>query len=48
MFNMDEDQTILKTPLMDIGQDGQTIIPIDTRDNLNLYMVKVIPPHFCL
>ena len=36
MFSMDEDQTILQTPLMDIEQDGQTISPVETRDNLNL------------
>ena len=48
MFNMDEDQTILQTPLMDIDQDEQTAIPVETRDNLNLYGVKMIPPHFCL
>ena len=36
MFNMDEDQSILQTPLMDIDQDGQTISPVETRDNLNL------------
>ena len=36
MFNMDEDQTILQTPLMDTEQDEQTITPIETSDNLNL------------
>ena len=36
MFNMDEDQTILQTPLMNIDQDRQTISPVETRDNLNL------------
>ena len=36
MFNMDEDQTILHTPLMDVDQDRQTISPVQTRDNLNL------------
>ena len=36
MFNMDEDQTILQTQLMDVDQDGQTIRPVETRDNLNL------------
>ena len=33
---MDEDQTILKTPLIDIDQDGQTISPVETRGYLNL------------
>ena len=33
---MDEDQTILQTPLMDVDQDRQTISPVETRDNLNL------------
>ena len=36
MFNMDEDQTILQTPIMGVDQDKQTISPVDTRDNLNL------------
>ena len=36
MFNMDEDQTILQTPLMDVDQVRQTISPVETRDNLNL------------
>ena len=36
MFNMDEDHTILQTPLMDTDEDEQTISPIETRDNLNL------------
>ena len=36
MLNMDEDQTILQTPLMDIDQEGQTINLVETRDNLNL------------
>ena len=40
MFNMDEDQTILQTPLMDIDQDGQTISQVETRDKLNLQRVK--------
>ena len=33
---MDEDQTILQTPLMDVDQVRQTIIPEETRYNLNL------------
>ena len=33
---MDEDQMILQTPLMDIDHDGQTVSPIESRDNLNL------------
>ena len=36
MFNMDEDQTILQTPLMDTDQDEQTITPVEMTDNLNL------------
>ena len=36
MFNMDEDQTILQAPLMDIDQNRQTISPVETMDNLNL------------
>ena len=33
---MDEDQTLLQTPLMDTDDDKQTITPVETRDNLNL------------
>ena len=36
MFNTDKDQTILQTPLMDVGQVRQIISPVETRDNLNL------------
>ena len=36
MFNMDEDQTILQTPLLDVDQEGQTITPVEARDNLKL------------
>ena len=39
---------ILQTPLMDIDQDGQTIGPVETRDNLNLLRVRMVPTHFCL
>ena len=36
MFNMDEDQTILQTPLTDTEEDEMTITLTETRDNLNL------------
>ena len=36
MFNMDEDQTILQTPLMDTEENEMTITLMETRDNLNL------------
>ena len=36
MFNMDKDQTILQTPLMDVDQVGQSISFVETRENLNL------------
>ena len=36
MFNMDKDQTILQTPLMDTEEDEVTITLMKTRDNLNL------------
>ena len=36
MFNMDEDQTILQTPLMDTEEDEITITPTETRDDVNL------------
>ena len=35
MFNIDEDQTLLQTPLIYTDQDKQTISPVETRDNLN-------------
>ena len=36
MFNMDEDQTILQSPLIDVDQGEQIISPVKTRDNSNL------------
>ena len=36
MFNMDEDQTILQTPLTYTEEDEMTITLMETRDNLNL------------
>ena len=36
MLNMDEDETLLQTPLMDTDQDEQIISPVETRDNFNL------------
>ena len=36
MFNMDKDQTILQTPLMDIDEGPLTMILTEARDNLNL------------
>ena len=36
MFNMDKDQTILQTTLMDTDKDEHTINLVETRDNLNL------------
>ena len=36
MFIFNEDKKILQTPLIDIGQDGHTISPVETRDNSNL------------
>ena len=36
MLNMDEDQTILQTPLMVVDQVRLPISPVETRDNLNL------------
>ena len=28
---------------MDIDQDGQTLSPVETRDNLNLQRVRMVP-----
>ena len=36
MFNMDEDQTILQTPLTDTEEDKMIITLTEARDNLNL------------
>ena len=36
MFYMDEDQTILNTPLMDTDEEELTITPMEARHNLNL------------
>ena len=35
IFNMDKDQTILQTPLMDTDEGPLTITPMEARDNLN-------------
>ena len=35
MFNIDEDQTVLQTSLMDTDKDELTITLTETRDNLN-------------
>ena len=36
MFNMDEDQTLLQMPLIDIYQVRQSVGPTEARENLNL------------
>ena len=36
MFNLDNDQTTLQTPLMDTDDDKMTITLTETRDGLNL------------
>ena len=36
MLNMDEDQTLIQTLLMDMDEDEPTITLVDTRGNLNL------------
>ena len=36
LFNMDEDQTLMQSPLMDTDEDEWTIPLIDNRGNLNL------------
>ena len=36
MFNMDEDQTILQTSLMDTDEEELTVTPTEARDNLKL------------
>ena len=36
MFNIDEDQTLMQTPLMNTDKDEPTIALVDTRGNLNL------------
>ena len=45
MFNMDEDQTLLQTLMMDTDEDEQIIIPTDTGGDLNLKEVKMVLPH---
>ena len=40
MFNIDEDQTILQTPLIESDQDKQTISAVQTRDNFKLIKGK--------
>ena len=48
MFNMEEDQTLVQTSLMDTDKDDLTITPVDTRGNLNLQEVKMVLLHFAL
>ena len=36
MFNMDEDQALVQTLLMDTDEDEPTMTVVDTRGNLNL------------
>ena len=36
LFNMDEDQTLMQSPLMDTDEDKPIITLIDKRGNLNL------------
>ena len=40
MFNMDEDQTLMQTLLLDTDKDEMTITLIDTKGNLNLIRGK--------
>ena len=47
MFNLDNEQTLTQTSLMDIN-DEEMITPIDSRDGLNLKKVEMTPPHFYL
>ena len=46
MFNMDEDQTILQTPLMDVDQLRQTISLVESMDNFKLIKGKNGPTAF--
>ena len=36
MFGLDDDQTLLQTPLIDMEDDVMTITLMETRDSLNL------------
>ena len=36
MFSLDNDQTILQTPLIDTEDDIMMVTPMETRDSLNL------------
>ena len=47
MFNLDGEQTLLQTSLMDTD-DEETITPIESGDNLNLQKVEMALPHFDL
>ena len=46
MFNMDEDQTILQIPLMDVDHIGQSISPVETRGKFKLIKGKNGPTTF--
>ena len=47
MFNLDDEQTLSQTSLMDTV-DEETIMPTENRDSLNLYKVEMALPHFYL
>ena len=48
MFNLDDEQTILQTSLMDTDDDEMTVTLTETRDSLNLQRVEVVSLHFYL
>ena len=48
MFSLDDDQSILQTPLIDTEDNVMMITLIETRDSLNLQKVKMVLPYFSL
>ena len=45
---MDEDQTLLQMPLMDVDQVRESVSPTEARENLNLKRERMVPLHFWL
>ena len=52
MFNLDEEQTALKTLATDTYDGLNRINSLEdivvAREHLNLQKVRMVPPHFCL
>ena len=48
IFNMDEKQTLVQMPLIHTDQVRQSVNTTEARENLNIWRLRMFPPHFCL